>query len=120
MDRQLKEGNGWRLGLQPNAAFSTLLGTNEWAVELTAAEFADFRRLLLQLVDSITQLQDQLMAEETIACEASSDLVWLEVQGYPQQFSLSFILLNGRRAEGSWSTQSTAELVGAIQTIEVF
>lgn len=120
MDRQLKEGKGWRLGWQPNAAFSGLVGTNEWAVELTAAEFADFGRLLLQLVDSVEQLQDQLMAEETIACEASSDLIWLEVRGYPQQFELSFILLSGRRAEGYWSVESTAELVNAIQTIEVF
>jgi len=120
MDRQLKEGTGWRLGWQPNAAFPALLGTNEWAVELSAAEFADFRRLLLQLVESVAQMQEQLMAEETIACEASSDLIWLEVQGYPQQFDLSFILLSGRRAEGYWSAKSTAELVGAIQTIEVF
>ncbi|WP_299414586.1 DUF1818 family protein [Acaryochloris sp. IP29b_bin.148] len=120
MERQLKEGKGWRLGWQPNAAFPALLGTNQWAVELTAAEFADFRRLLLQLVDSVAQLQDQLMAEETITCEASSDLLWLEVRGYPQQFDLSFILLSGRRAEGQWPAESAAELVGALQTIEVF
>lgn len=120
MDQQLKEGQGWRLGWQPNVAFPGLVGTNEWAVELTTAEFADFRRLLLQLVDSVEQLQDQLMAEETIACEASSDLIWLEVQGYPHQFDLSFILLSGRRAEGHWPAGSTSELVSAVQTIEVF
>ncbi|WP_299492248.1 DUF1818 family protein [Acaryochloris sp. IP29b_bin.137] len=120
MDRQLKEGKGWRLGWQPSATFPALLGTNQWAVELTATEFVDFRRLLLQLIDSVAQLQDQLMVEETIACEASSDLIWVEVRGYPQQFNLSFILLSGRRAEGQWSVESTAELVGAIQTIEVF
>ena len=120
MERQLKEGNGWRLGWQPDATFPALVGTNAWAVELTAVEFADFRRLLLQLVDSVTQLRDQLMAEETITCEASSDLIWLEVRGYPQRLALSFILLSGRRAEGQWSVEGTAELVSAIQTIEVF
>jgi hypothetical protein len=121
MSRQLKAGEGWRLGWQPAiGAFQGLVGTDEWAVELTQAEFAHFHRLLLQLVDAIQQTSDQLMDKETITCEATSDLIWMQVRGYPHQFSLSFILLSGRRVEGQWDASSTLELVNAIQTIEVF
>ncbi|NJM66240.1 MAG: DUF1818 family protein [Acaryochloris sp. RU_4_1] len=122
MSRQLRAGEGWRLGWQPTtiSAFQGLVGTNEWAVELTQPEFADFHRLLLQLVDVFEQMSDQLMDKETITCEASSDLIWMQARGYPQQFSLSFILLSGRRAEGQWDVSSTVELVNAMQTIEVF
>lgn len=119
--RQLKEGKGWRLGWQPTTTtFSGLVGTNDWAVELTTSEFSDFRRLLVQLIETFEQMSDELMDAETLTCEASSDLVWLEISGYPQQFALNFILLSGRRVEGYWPVSSTAELVGAIQTIEVF
>ena len=121
MHRQLKEGSGWRLGWQPTATvFQGLVGTNDWAVELTESEFFDFRRLLLQLVETVEQMSHELMDTEAITCEASNDLVWLEISGYPQQFALSFILLKGRRVEGHWTASSTAELVGVIQTIEVF
>ncbi len=121
MDRQLKEGDGWRLGWQPSAeTFQGLIGTNNWAVELTEPEFLDFRRLLQQLVDAIEQMSDELMNEESIACDASSDLIWMAISGYPHQFTLSFILLSGRRAEGEWDVSSTAELIHAIQTISVF
>jgi hypothetical protein len=121
MSRQLKAGEGWRLGWQPTiGAFQGLVGTSEWAVELTQSEFADFQRLLLQLVDAIEQMCDQLMDKEIITCEASSDLIWMQVRGYPQEFSLSFILLSGRRVEGQWDASSTVELVNAIQTIAVF
>lgn len=121
MDRQLKEGDGWRLGWQPTAdAFQGLVGTNDWAVELTESEFSDFRRLLQQLADAVEQMSDELMNDETINCDATSDLIWMAVSGYPHQFTLSFILLNGRRAEGQWDVSSTAELIHAIQTISVF
>lgn len=119
--KQLKEGKGWRLGWQSTAtAYSGLVGTNDWAVELTTSEFSDFRRLLAQLIEVCQQMSDELMDVETLTCEASSDLIWLEISGYPQQFALSFILLRDRRVEGHWPASSTAELVGVIQTIEVF
>lgn len=119
MDRQLRSGTGWRLGWAPNASkFQGLVGGDDWAVELTKAEFADFCRLLEQLVTTMNQMADELMDEEAIACEAESDLLWMEVQGYPQAFRLSFILLSGRRAEGQWSAPVVPELVQAVRVLQ--
>ena len=121
MMRRLKQGEGWRLGWDPNALeFQGLVGTTDWAVELTESEFEDFCRLLLQLADTITEVSAELMAEETISCEASSEWIWMQVRGYPHAYGLSMILLTGRRAEGEWSSTATTALLQAVQTLEVF
>lgn len=121
MDRQLKSGPGWRLGWASNAfEFQGLVGGDDWAIELTGAEFDHFCRLLEQLVETMNQMTSELMDQEAIACEAESDLLWMEVQGYPHAYRLSFILLSGRRAEGQWPAPVVAELVQAVQTIKVF
>lgn len=121
MDRQLRSGAGWRIGWNPDASeFQGLLGGEDWAVELTSAEFKDFCQLLKQLVETMHQISSELMDEETITCEAASDLLWMEAQGYPQSYQLSFILLSGRRAEGRWSASVVAELIQAAQVIKIF
>jgi hypothetical protein len=57
------------------ASFAGLVGTENWAVELTAAELEDFGRLLLELAATMANMQAELMSEERISCEAESD--WL-------------------------------------------
>ena len=109
------------MGWDPDAQmFQGLVGGAEWAVELTAPEFADFCRLSQQLVEAIHQIRDELMEEEAIACEASSELIWMEVRGDADTYGLSFIVLSGRRAEGAWDAAATAELMQAVQTLRVF
>jgi len=121
MDRQLRYGTGWRLGWDPKAPeFRGLVGGESWAIELTDREFKDFRTLLEQLVQTMNQMADELMAEEAITCEAASDLLWMEAHGFPQSFDLNFILLSGRRGEGQWSAAVVPELIQAAQVIEVF
>lgn len=121
MGRQLKQGKGWRLGWDPEAPdFLGLVGSDQWALELTAAEFEDFCRLLLQLTETIAQIQEELMAEEAVACEAESDRLWMQVAGYPYAYDLSFILREGRRGEGHWPAAAVPELLQAVQTIKVF
>ena len=115
---KLKQGQGWRLGWDRNASeFNGLLGGDDWAIELTRAEFNDFCRLLIQLSETIDQVARELMDEEAIACEATSELLWMEVRGYPQAYSLSFILLTGRRGEGQWSAPIVPNLIQAAQVI---
>ena len=47
MQRVLKSGKGWRIGWNPTAIeFKGLVGTDNWAIELTEAELNDFCRLL--------------------------------------------------------------------------
>lgn len=116
MDRILKKGQGWRMGWNPYAeTYKGLVGTDDWAIELTHSEFSDFCRLLLQLATTMEQMQQELMDEERIACEAESDEVWLEVEGYPHSFSLRLILQTGRCAEGNWSATALEELIPIAQ-----
>jgi hypothetical protein len=121
MVRQLKSGSGWRLGWNPNAEiFQGLVGTDDWAVELTAAELADFCRLSLQLAETMQAMQQELMEEERISCEAESDLLWLEAEGFPHAYRLRLILLTGRRTEAEWQESAVAGLLQAAQTLQVF
>jgi hypothetical protein len=121
MTRQLKSGKGWRLGWDSDAEeFQGLVGGEEWAIELTEAELEDFCRLVEQLANTMSQMSQELMDEERISCEAESNLLWLEVEGYPNAYSLRFILLTGRRGEGFWAAAVTPDLVQAVQMLKVF
>ena len=68
----------------------------------------------------MTEVSAELMEEEAIACEASTEFLWMQVRGDPHSYGLSFILLQGRRAEGEWTPAATAALLQAVQTLEVF
>lgn len=118
--RQIKSGAGWRLGRDPEAAFPGLVGTDEWAIELTAAELQDFCRLATQLAETMTAMQSELMDEERISCEAESDLIWMEAEGFPHAFRLRLILLTGRRAEAEWSEAAVLGLIQATQMWTLF
>ncbi len=121
MERIVKSGTGWRIGWNPNTnEFKGLVGGEDWAIELTEAELNDFCRLLEHLADTLNQMSAELMDEEKIACEAESDLIWMQVEGYPDAYSLQFILNTGRCAEGSWSAAAVPGLVQAVQVLKVF
>ena len=121
MERVVKRGAGWRIGWNPNASeFKGLVGADDWAIELTEAELNDFCRLSGQLVETMSQLASELMDEEKIACEAESDLLWMQVEGYPHAYSLRLILNTGRCAEGSWADVAVPGLVQAAQMLRVF
>lgn len=117
----LKKGNGWRVGWNPQAdKYQALVGTDDWAIELTAAELNDFSRLLNQLVDTMQRMKPELMPEEKIACEAGSELLWLEVSGYADAYSLRLIVHGDRRCEGNWQSGVAIELAKAVQNLKVF
>ncbi|MEA5603282.1 DUF1818 family protein [Nostoc sp. UHCC 0252] len=121
MERVIKTGSGWRIGWNPDATeFQGLVGTDNWAIELTEAELNDFCRLLAQLADTMKQLATELMEEEKIACEAESDLLWMEVEGYPHDYSLRFILNTGRGVEGKWDASAVPDLLQAAGMLKVF
>ncbi|NJN73781.1 MAG: DUF1818 family protein [Limnothrix sp. RL_2_0] len=120
MARILKKGAGWRLGWNPDptCAFQGLVGADDWAVELTAAEFQDFCRLLVQLSETVESIASELMAEERISIEAESELIWLEIEGFPDSYSLRMLVLNNRNAEGNWSAHIVSELVVIAQSFQ--
>ncbi|MTJ52591.1 DUF1818 family protein [Anabaena sp. UHCC 0253] len=121
MERVIKSGIGWRIGWNPDAPeFKGLIGTEDWAIELTEAELNEFCRLLHQLADTMKHLATELMAEEKIACEAESNLLWMEVEGYPHAYNLRFILNTGRGTEGAWAAAAVTELLQATRMLKVF
>jgi hypothetical protein len=121
MERLIKTGKGWRIGWNPSAVeFKGLVGTDDWAVELTEAEMDDFCRLLKQLDETMGQMASELMDEEKIAVEAESDLVWMQVEGYPQSYELRFILNSGRCVEGQWHESAIPGLLQNIEILKVF
>ncbi|MEH2196149.1 MAG: DUF1818 family protein [Nostoc sp.] len=121
MERVIKTGSGWRIGWNPDATeFQGLVGTDNWAIELTEAELNDFCRLLAQLADTMKQLATELMEEEKITCEAESNLLWMEVEGYPHDYTLRFILNTGRCVEGKWDASAVPGLLQAAGMVKVF
>jgi Domain of unknown function (DUF1818) len=117
MDTQWRSGQGWRLAYRPGSTYPALLGGTDWAIELSAPELTDFCRLLHQLADTMEQIQSELMAEETIDCEAESDRLWLQVSGYPHSYTLRLLLNTGRKAEGNWDTTAVPPLIAATRQI---
>ncbi|MDB9313243.1 DUF1818 family protein [Spirulina sp. CS-785/01] len=121
MQKIVKSGSGWRIGWNPAASeYQGLIGSEDWAIELTAPELEDFCRLAKQLATTMETMADELMDEERITCEAESDRLWLEVEGYPHTYSLRFILNSGRQCEGGWPPPVVPELLEAMERLKVF
>jgi Domain of unknown function (DUF1818) len=121
MERVIKSGTGWRLGWNPEAdEFKGLVGGDGWAIELTEAELNDFCRLLADLAAAVTEMAIELMDEEKIAIEAESDLLWVQVEGDPEAYSVQLILNSGRRCEGFWPIAAAPGLVQAAKVLKVF
>ncbi|MEM8718199.1 MAG: DUF1818 family protein [Cyanobacteria bacterium P01_G01_bin.39] len=119
MERIIKTGDGWRIGWHPqNPKYQGLVGTDDWAIELTKAELLDFHRLLTQLEVTMGQMKAELMDEEKISCEAESDLLWLEVTGFPHSYSLRLILNCDRRCEGNWAEGIAPKLLNAFDSLD--
>ena len=110
--RNLIEGDGWRVGWNcASTEFQALVGSDTWAMELTAAEFEDFCRLSQQLADTMATMANELMDGERIACGQETELVWLEAEGFPHQFDLRLMLLTGRCGEGNWPAAAVTGLL---------
>lgn len=118
MERLIRSGDGWRVGWHPHAAkYQGLVGAEDWAIELTEVELQDFCRLLHQLVSTMREMEAELMDEEKISCEAETDLLWMEVAGYPHSYSLRLILNCDRRCEGNWTEGIAPQLVNAFNSL---
>jgi len=119
--RFIKQGPGWRIGWnEESVIYKGLVGSDDWAIELTETEFRDFCRMVLQLGETMEVMQAELMAEETITCELQSDLIWLEVVGFPSAYSLRLLVEQGRRCEGNWQESAVKAMTAAIQVFNGF
>ncbi len=115
MIRKVLEGEGWRLGWNPNAdSFCGLLAGQSWALEMAAREFKDFCRLVRELDSTMSAMAEQLMDEERLTCEQETETIWLEAEGFPTRYGLRFILLTGRKCEGEWPADVVPQLITAL------
>ena len=120
-DRLIKRGEGWQIGWDSAASeFRGLLGDDRWAFELTRSELDDFCRLVEQLAETLRAIGEELMEEERIACEAETETLWLEAEGFADRYTLHLILHTGRRCEAHWDETAARELTTAARTIRVF
>lgn len=114
----LKKGIGWRIGWREEAEiYKGLIGSEEWAFELTVDEMEDFCHLLGKLAENMTQIAEHLMEEEKISCEVESKLIWLEAEGYAGNYSLRVIILKNRSCEGNWLSTAVPELIEAVKSL---
>ena len=121
MERLIKSGIGWRIGWNRTAEkYKGLVGDDNWAIELSEAELNDFCRILAQLSETIEEMSAELMDEERIAIEAETELLWMEVEGFPDAYCLRLILLSDRRCEAYWSQTALKDLILASQTLKVY
>ncbi|ESA38090.1 hypothetical protein N836_33985 [Leptolyngbya sp. Heron Island J] len=121
MTALLREGKGWRVGWDDEREnFKALVGGDNWALELTQDEFEALRRLAQQLATIMASLASELMPDEQISCEQETSQIWMEAEGFHHSYSLRFILLNGRGAEGAWPSSTVPEVLNGLTHIDVF
>ncbi|MDX2273209.1 MAG: DUF1818 family protein [Cyanobacteriota bacterium] len=114
----LWKGAGWRLGRQPHhPPYTTLLGSDDWAMELTEAEWQAFCQALQQLRHQWQVMRPHLMAEESLTLEQGLDLLTLIATGEPDHFRLYLRLHQGRASEGVWSPSAVAGLVQQVDRL---
>jgi Domain of unknown function (DUF1818) len=118
----IKSGENWRIGWDSNATneYNYLIGGENWAFELTTAEITDFYHLLSQLIETMQQISTELMEEETITIDAETDLLWMQIEGYPHDYNLYFIIHSPRRTEGNFPSIVIPHLMQALQMLQVF
>ncbi|MBE9068459.1 DUF1818 family protein [Leptolyngbya cf. ectocarpi LEGE 11479] len=121
MTALLKEGSGWRLGWdQDRTPFQALVGGESWAIELTQEEFETLGHLAKQLAATMTAMASELMPDERITLEQETQQLWMEADGFHHSYSLRFIVLTGRGAEGTWPTAVVPDLLNGLDSISVF
>ena len=117
-----KEGPGWRI-IRDSARgnFSTLIGGESWAIELTQSEWESLVKVVIDLSNQYHNIKDQLMGEEDITLELESN-PWLAIlKGDQYGWTLKLILDStdsfNRAAEVSWPRDVTVLVTNAMRTM---
>ncbi len=115
-----KEGPGWRIIIDSSRDnFSTLIGGENWAIELNRHEWKNLVQVVIELSDQYKSVKEQLMGDEDITLELERS-PWLAVlKGDQYGWSISLILsasgfLN-RGAEVYWPRNVTPDVTSAMR-----
>jgi len=115
-----KEGPGWRIIRDLSRDnFSTLIGGDNWAIELNQSEWENLVRVVIDLSNQYKEVKAQLMGDEDITLELERN-PWLAIlKGDQHGWNLKLILdgsvsLN-RGAEFYWPRNVTKQVVNAMR-----
>ena len=117
-----KEGPGWRIIRDSSRhKFSTLIGGETWAIELSQPEWENLVRVVLDLSDQYRLVKDQLMGDEDITLELERT-PWLAIlKGDQFGWNLKLILNTtdsfNRGAEVFWPRNVTKFVTNAMRTM---
>ena len=117
-----KEGPGWRIIRDSSRdKFSTLIGGESWAIELTQSEWEILVKVVIDLSDQYKDIKDQLMGEEDITLEMDSNPWFAILKGDQYGWNLKLILESSdslnRGAEVSWPRNVTLHLANAMRNM---
>ena len=119
-----REGPGWRLAIdKQRQGYQALIASDDWALELTTAEFEQFRNMCGKIVDQYKDCLDHLMAEENLELCLEEGAFWFELRGDCNGWALRFVLssaLGERGAEGSWQRSTASAFCEALALAEVY
>tara|TARA_Y100001978_G_scaffold197219_1_gene207747 strand:+ start:132 stop:512 length:381 start_codon:yes stop_codon:yes gene_type:complete len=117
-----KEGPGWRIIRDSSRdTFSTLIGGENWAIELNNSEWENLVQVVMDLSDQYKSLKEQLMGDEDITLELERN-PWLAIlKGDQFGWNLILILSAGnplnRGAEVYWPRNVTNHVASAMRTM---
>ena len=117
-----KEGPGWRIILDSSRDnFSTLIGGENWAIELNKSEWEYLVKVVIDLSDKYNSIKEQLMGDENITLELER-FPWLAIlKGDQYGWNIRLILsgngLLNRGAEVFWPRYVTNHVASAMRTM---
>ncbi len=115
-----KEGLGWRIIRDSSRYnFSTLIGGENWAIELNKYEWENLVKVVINLSDQYKSVKEQLMGDEDITLELERS-PWLAIlKGDQYGWNLKLILsssdLLNRGAEVFWPRNVTNHVTKAMR-----
>jgi hypothetical protein len=117
-----KEAPGWRIIRDSSREnFSTLIGGENWAIELNQSEWENLVKTVIDLSDQYKYVKAQLMGDEDITLEMERS-PWVAIlKGDQYGWNLKLIL-NGslslnRGAEIYWPRNVTKQVTNAMRTM---
>ena len=115
-----KEGLGWRIIRDSSRDnFSTLIGGENWAIELNNSEWENLVKVVIDLSDQYKSVKEQLMGDENITLELERSPWFAILKGDQYGWNLRLILsaseMLNRGAEIYWPRNVTNNVANAMR-----
>ncbi len=117
-----QEGPGWQLARDPSRVqFPVLVGGEGWAFELTELEWTELAEIIFDLIDQLSEIDDQLMPEELVCLEIERSSWWCCIDGEKDSWDLQLVLkhkgFGARGVEASWPAPAAQAIAAAMRIV---